>query len=394
MVVAIDQNGASRVLKAGDALYLGEVIKTSLASSKAVVSMDNGKDLTILGDETFKLDEAVSNQNANTVADVSDLQKALLDGKDLSNLEETAAGGNAAAGGGDGASLGAASFDEGGHYSNISENFRPIGDLNNARGAERIGGVSGGADNAGDAGFVDTTIPTVTVDPINNTTTKVTGNVPNPDPNTTVDVKFPNGKIVNVPVKPDGSFEVPIPNNEPLKPNDVVEVTSKDNACTGTPVPTPVTDVVPPSVTLTPKHDGTVEVISNDNDATKVEILYTDNGGNTQTITVVKNQSVGWVADNTFGKTTAPTAAFKLDPNSGKVAISDDATKDNTPVTAKATDAAGNTATGETTSPDKFAIKFNNDADGNGTITRGENYTESGTSAFQIWQKMAARTMS
>lgn len=105
LVVAIDQNGVSRVLKAGDALYLGEVIKTSSASSKAVVSMDNGKDVTILGDETFKLDEAASNQNANTVADVSDLQKALLDGKDLSNLEETAAGGNAAAGGGDGASV-------------------------------------------------------------------------------------------------------------------------------------------------------------------------------------------------------------------------------------------------------------------------------------------------
>ena len=32
LVVAIDQNGVSRVLKVGDALYLGEVIKTSSAS--------------------------------------------------------------------------------------------------------------------------------------------------------------------------------------------------------------------------------------------------------------------------------------------------------------------------------------------------------------------------
>ena len=121
--------------------------------------------------------------------------------------------------------------------------------------------------------------------------------------------------------------------------------------------------------------------MSHDNDATKVEISYTDNGGNTQTITVVKNTSAGWVVDSTPGKTTAPTGAFKLDPNSGKVTISDDATKDNTPVTAKATDAAGNTATGETTSPDKFAIKFNDDSDGNGTITRGENYAEDGAKA-------------
>ena len=384
LVVAVDQNGVSRVLKVGDALYLGEVIKTSSASSKAVVSMDNGKDVTILGDESLKLDENVAaGQKPNTVADVSDLQKALLNGEDLTKLEETAAGGNAAAaGGGDGVSLGAASFDEGGHYSNINENFRSIGDLNSARGAERIGGVSGAADNAGGgAGFVDTTIPTVTLDPINNTSTVVTGKVPNPDPNTTVIVEIPGHTPVTVPVNSDGTFSVPTPNNEPLKPGTEVKVTPKDDAGNGTPVTTPVSDVVPPQVDLTPKADGTVDVVPHDNDATKVEISYTDNGGNTQTITVVKNPSAGWVVDSTPGKTTAPTGAFKLDPHSGKVTISDDATKDNTPVTAKATDGAGNTATGETTAPDKFTIKFNDDADGNGTITRGENYAEDGAKA-------------
>ena len=384
LVVAVDQNGVSRVLKVGDALYLGEVIKTSSASSKAVVSMDNGKDVTILGDESLKLDENVAaGQNSNKVADVSDLQKALLNGEDLTKLEETAAGGNAAAaGGGDGVSLGAASFDEGGHYSNINENFRSIGDLNSARGAERIGGVSGAADNAGGgAGFVDTTIPTVTLDPINNTSTVVTGKVPNPDPNTKVIVEIPGHTPVTVPVNSDGTFSVPTPNNEPLKPGTEVKVTPKDDAGNGTPVTTPVSDVVPPQVDLTPKADGTVDVVPHDNDATKVEISYTDNGGNTQTITVVKNPSAGWVVDSTSGKTTAPTGAFKLDPHSGKVTISDNATKDNTPVIAKATDGAGNTATGETTAPDKFTIKFNDDADGNGTITRGENYAEGGAKA-------------
>ena len=384
LVVAVDQSGVSRVLKVGDALYLGEVIKTSSASSKAVVSMDNGKDVTILGDESLKLDENVAaGQKPNTVADVSDLQKSLLNGEDLTKLEETAAGGNAAAaGGGDGVSLGAASFDEGGHYSNINENFRSIGDLNSATGAERIGGVSGAADNAGgDTGFVDTTIPTVTLDPINNTSTVVTGKVPNPDPNTTVTVEIPGHTPVTVPVNPDGTFSVPTPNNEPLKPGTEVKVTPKDDAGNGTPATTPVSDVVPPQVDLTPKADGTVDVVPHDNDATKVEISYTDNNGNSQTITVVKNPSAGWVVDSTPGKTTAPTGAFKLDPNSGKVTISDDATKDNTPVIAKATDGAGNTATGETTAPDKFTIKFNDDADGNGTITRGENYAEDGAKA-------------
>ena len=96
---------------------------------------------------------------------------------------------------------------------------------------------------------------------------------------------------------------------------------------------------------------------------------------------MVKNPSAGWVVDSTPGKTTAPTGAFKIDPHSGKVTISDDATKDNTPVIAKATDGAGNTATGETTAPDKFTIKFNDDADGNSTITRGENYAEDGAKA-------------
>ena len=178
------------------------------------------------------------------------------------------------------------------------------------------------------------------------------------------------GKVVvpNIPVKPGNNTttaEITNPNNPNNKGIGTGDIDEDSTT----------------SVTLTPKHDGTVEVISNDNDTTKVEISYTDNGGNTQTITVVKNPSVGWVVDNTPGKTTAPAAAFTLDPSTGKVTISDDATKDNTSVTAKVTDAAGNTAIGETTAPDKFTIKFNDDADGSGVITRGENYAEEGTKA-------------
>ena len=148
LVVAVDQNGVSRVLQAGDALYLGEVIKTSSASSKAVVAMDNGKDVTILGDESLRLDEnIISEQNLNTIADVTDLQKALLNGEDLTSLEETAAGGNAAAGGGDGVSLGAASFEHGGHYSNISASTSAINPLNTASLIGGNEGVRGGVDD-------------------------------------------------------------------------------------------------------------------------------------------------------------------------------------------------------------------------------------------------------
>ena len=387
LVVAVDQNGVSRVLKVGDALYLGEVIKTSSAASKAVVSMDNGKDVTILGDESLKLDEnTIAGQNSNTVADVSDLQKALLDGKDLTKLEETAAGGNAAAaGGGDGVSLGAASFDEGGHYSNISENFRSLGDLNSATGAERIGGVSGGASGgiAGTGADIDTTpAKDPTINPIDNDDTTVSGKVPNAEPNTTVTVKFPDGSTATTTVDNNGNWTVPTPGNNPLTPGSTVTATAEDNGGSSNPVNSnPTTDVVPPHAELTPNPDGTVSVVSHDGDASKVEISYTDNNGNPQTITVIKNPSAGWVVDSTPGKTTAPATDFTLDPHSGKVVVSDNATKDGTSITAKVTDNAGNSSEDSATTPDKISIKFNDDTTPDGIITRAENYADEGTKA-------------
>ena len=387
LVVAVDQNGVSRVLKVGDALYLGEVIKTSSAASKAVVSMDNGKDVTILGDESLRLDEnVVAGQNSNTVADVSDLQKALLNGEDLTKLEETAAGGNAAAaGGGDGVSLGAASFDEGGHYSNISENFRSLGDLNSATGAERIGGVSGGAAGgiAGTGANIDTTpAHNPSIDPIDNDDTKVTGKVENPEKDTTVTVTFPDGSTATTTVDNNGNWEVPTPGNKPLNPGDTVTATAEDHGGKSNPVNSnPTTDVVPPHAELTPNPDGTVSVVSHDGDASKVEISYTDNNGNPQTITVIKNPSAGWVVDSTPGKTTAPATDFTLDPHSGKVVVSDNATKDGTSIAAKVTDNAGNSSEDSATTPDKISIKFNDDTTPDGIITRAENYADEGTKA-------------
>ena len=384
LVVAVDQNGVSRVLKVGDALYLGEVIKTSSAASKAVVSMDNGKDVTILGDESLKLDEnTIAGQNSNKVADVSDLQKALLNGEDLTKLEETAAGGNAAAaGGGDGVSLGAASFDEGGHYSNISENFRSLGDLNSATGAERIGGVSGGVGDATNEVGDVTPAHNPSIDPIDNDDTKVTGKVENPEKDTTVTVTFPDGSTATTTVDNNGNWEVPTPGNKPLNPGDTVTATAEDHGGKSNPVNSnPTTDVVPPHAELTPNPDGTVSVVSHDGDASKVEISYTDNNGNPQTITVIKNPSAGWVVDSTPGKTTAPAADFTLDPHSGKVVVSDNATKDGTSITAKVTDNAGNSSEDSATTPDKISIKFNDDTTPDGIITRAENYADEGTKA-------------
>lgn len=156
--VAVDQNGNVRELKVGDIVYIGESIKTSDAADKVTIVANNGKEITILGDDTLAL-----NQNtigSDGLADVSALQNAILNGGDLTKLEETAAGGNAAAaGGGDGVSLSDARFAEGGHYSNINENYRNLTDANRAFASydSPIGGYNDG--NDGDNGANANIIP-------------------------------------------------------------------------------------------------------------------------------------------------------------------------------------------------------------------------------------------
>jgi len=144
--VAIDQNGNERELKVGDILYMGESIKTSDAADKITIVSNNGKEITIVGNDTLALNQ--STIGAEGLADISDLQNAILNGGDLTKLEETAAGGNTAAGGGDGVSLGDAKFAEGGHYSNINATYRNLSDTNRAFASydSPISGYNGGDD--------------------------------------------------------------------------------------------------------------------------------------------------------------------------------------------------------------------------------------------------------
>ena len=148
--VAVDQNGNERELKVGDIVYMGESVKTSDAADKVTIVANNGKELTVLGSDTLSLNP--NTIGAEGLADISALQNAILNGGDLTKLEETAAGGNAAAGGGDGVSLGEARFAEGGHYSNINETYRNLTDANRAFASydSPIGGYSDGNDNGGD----------------------------------------------------------------------------------------------------------------------------------------------------------------------------------------------------------------------------------------------------
>ena len=134
-IVAVDANGNQRTLKAGDVIYDNEVIKEQ-----------EGVKVEVQATQT-------QNENASdeTGKEIASLQEQLLNGKNISDLEETAAGGNASAGGsnsGDGVSLGAASFANGGHYSNINANFENLSSQANAS-AEAFTNVSGGASEEG-----------------------------------------------------------------------------------------------------------------------------------------------------------------------------------------------------------------------------------------------------
>ena len=174
-VIAVDKSGNERILKVGDSLYEGESIKTTSADAKVVIVANDGKEVFMVGEDTISLDpkEAANAQSANP--EVAALQNALLNGANITDLEETAAGGNAAAGGagGDGVSLGAASFAEGGHYANINENFRNLTDVNRAFDSfnNPVGGYAdnsdnGEGDNVAPQSPTSPTTPTTPVTPV------------------------------------------------------------------------------------------------------------------------------------------------------------------------------------------------------------------------------------
>ena len=167
-IVAIDANGNQRSLKAGDVIYDNEVIKEQEGVKVEMQAFQNQNEKA--SDETGK--------------EIASLQEQLLNGKNISDLEETAAGGNASAGGsnsGDGVSLGAASFAQGGHYSNINANFENLSSQANAS-AEAFTNVSGGASEEGFsldtlAAAIDNAYNNILPQPLEVTVTAVDDNV-------------------------------------------------------------------------------------------------------------------------------------------------------------------------------------------------------------------------
>ena len=159
-VKAVSLTGESRELKVGDIVYQGEKIVTESTDAKVVIAKADGKEISLIGKDSINLDQSVG-ENSQTTADITSLQKSILNGEGLAGLEETAAGGNQAGGnaGGDGVSLGATSFAQGGHYSNISANFNNLGDLG-ATFEAPVSSVGGGqSENLGDGAAVDNIVP-------------------------------------------------------------------------------------------------------------------------------------------------------------------------------------------------------------------------------------------
>lgn len=132
-VIAIDEDGNQRAIFPGDILYDNEKL---LELSGVQVNV-----------EPVTVADAQKKSEPKSDKEVASLQDALLNGKDISELEETAAGGNAGGGNAssDGVSLGAASFVASGHESSIHADANAISEVAPASVAG-VTNVSGGAE--------------------------------------------------------------------------------------------------------------------------------------------------------------------------------------------------------------------------------------------------------
>ena len=132
-VIAIDEDGNQRAIFPGDTLYDNEKL---LELSGVQVNV-----------EPVTVADAQKKSEPKSDKEVASLQDALLNGKDISELEETAAGSNAGGGNAssDGVSLGAASFVASGHESSIHADTSAYSQVAPASVAG-VTNVSGGAE--------------------------------------------------------------------------------------------------------------------------------------------------------------------------------------------------------------------------------------------------------
>ncbi|AQW88473.1 hypothetical protein CPIN18021_1696 [Campylobacter pinnipediorum subsp. caledonicus] len=225
-VVAIDATGKERVVQVGDEVVLGEVIKTIGESSKVTISTNDDKDITLLGNDTLSFDNSVTQVQSfgdDAIADANSLQQAILSGADLTQLEETAAGGDSAAGdGGEGTGqLNDSVFAQGGHESNVHADYGDLGNIATVAALNNINGVDGGRSTN-----TDITPPVVTINAISNNHNTITGTT---EPNTSVEVTLVDGTKIPTVSDSDGNWSVPVDPTK-TKTGDKVTATATDGA--------------------------------------------------------------------------------------------------------------------------------------------------------------------
>ncbi|WP_169942456.1 retention module-containing protein, partial [Campylobacter sp. RM15925] len=129
-VLAVDANGNERTLKLGDEVYLGETIKTQGELSSIVIALNNGKEVTVLGNDELALNQGFidSGSQDNVIADINSLQQGILRGQNLEGLEATAAGGGSGAINSEG-TFSQTSFTRSGNISNVLADYGDLGSV-------------------------------------------------------------------------------------------------------------------------------------------------------------------------------------------------------------------------------------------------------------------------
>lgn len=141
LVVAKNMQGDERVLKVGDTLFFEDTIRTFGAGSSVVLSLMDGKEIVLAGNDDIFLDKSVyvaegfgeeAVVSSQTVGDVvsgksvEEIQAALLRGEDVSELEATAAGEGGAPVGGEMSTNAMARYLTGGNESNVVADYRTL----------------------------------------------------------------------------------------------------------------------------------------------------------------------------------------------------------------------------------------------------------------------------
>ncbi len=145
IVIARSASGEERVLHVGDTINFEDTISTIGAGSHVVLALADGREIALNGNDGVLLDQSVYaagegfGQDAvvsghtmdavNSNQSVADIQAALLAGKDINQLEATAAGDTAAGAGGANLVSGfaTAQYMTGGSESTVTADYRTLG---------------------------------------------------------------------------------------------------------------------------------------------------------------------------------------------------------------------------------------------------------------------------